>query len=302
MAEVALDTAPVGPPAKRAQQRNWMRRLVNELFALFVALLFLLAGLLVLLDTAPGHRWIVDRIAGLETAAGLRIHIGRIDGSIFGKSQLRNVSIADSKGIFLSSPNIKLDWTPGAWLENKLYVDSMTADRMSLVRLPRLKPSTKKGPILPGFDIHVGELRIERLDVGPQVGGRARSGSVKGKADVHSGRALVELFSKINNGGDQIVFHLDSQPDRNKFDVAARVIAPADGPMPSMIGTKRAINLLIGGNGSWARWRGTAALNLSGRPTVRLALGVDNGRYRLQCQWAPGQFLTGRFQRLGGPL
>ena len=38
---------------------------------------------------APGHRFIVDRIGRLETASGLRIRIGRIDGSIFGKSQLQ---------------------------------------------------------------------------------------------------------------------------------------------------------------------------------------------------------------------
>ena len=51
------------------------------------------------------------------------------------------------------------------------YVDSMTAERLSLIRLPRLKPTTRKGPILPGFDIHIGELRIDRLDIGPGVGG-----------------------------------------------------------------------------------------------------------------------------------
>ena len=38
---------------------------------------------------APGHRFIVDRIARFETASGLNIRIGRIDGSIFGKSQLQ---------------------------------------------------------------------------------------------------------------------------------------------------------------------------------------------------------------------
>ena len=38
-------------------------------------LLFLLAGALVLLDSAPGHRFIVDRISGLETATGLKIRI-----------------------------------------------------------------------------------------------------------------------------------------------------------------------------------------------------------------------------------
>ena len=301
MAEAVVDTRPDEPPPRRLRS-DWPRRLLNELLALFVALLFLLAGLLVLLDSAPGHRWIVDRIAGIETASGLRIRIGRIDGSIFGKSQLRNVSIADSRGVFLTSPNIKLDWTPGAWLGNKLWVDSLTAQRVALIRLPKLKPSAKKGPILPGFDIHVGEFRIDRLDIGSQVGGTARSGSVVGKADVNHGRALVELYSVVHNGGDRIAFHLDAEPDRNKFDVRADVVAPADGLVPAIIGTHRAINLRINGKGDWTRWRGSAALDLSGRPTARLALGVDSGRYRLQGQWAPAQFLTGKFQRLTAPM
>ena len=84
MAEVAVEQG-VEPPRRRLRD-DWGRRLLNELLALFIALLLVFAGLLVLLDSAPGHRWIVDRIAALETASGLRIQIGRIDGSIFGKS------------------------------------------------------------------------------------------------------------------------------------------------------------------------------------------------------------------------
>ena len=253
-----------GPPSRRIRS-DWPRRLLNELFALFVALLVLFAGTLILLDTAPGHRFIVDRIGELETASGLRIHIGRIDGSIFGKSQLKAVAIADSDGTFLTSPQIDLDWSPGAWLTNKLHIDSVTADRVTLNRLPRLKPTGKKGPILPGFDIHIGELSVKRLDIGPEVSGKPRSGSVWGKADVHSGRALVELKTLLNNGGDQITLHLDAEPDRNRFDVGARVIAPDNGLVPAIFGTKRAINLQLGGKGSWTHWRGAAALDLSGR-------------------------------------
>jgi translocation and assembly module TamB len=289
-------------PPRRRLRKDWARRLLNELFALFVALLFLVAGALVLLDTAPGHRFIVDRIAGIETASGLRIQIGRIDGSVFGKSQLRNVRVSDTRGVFLTSPDILLDWTPGAWLDNKLYVDRLTAERVTLIRLPKTRPSTKRAPILPGFDIHVGELRIDRLDIGREVGGQPRSGSVRGKADVHSGRALIELAALINNGGDRIAFKLDAEPDRNKFEVGARIIAPADGLVPAMIGAHRSINLAVAGKGSWMRWRGGAALDLGGRPTARLALGVDQGRYRLQGQWAPARFLSGKLQRLTTPV
>src|SRR6476469_3430337 len=301
MAETAIETRTEEPPRRRLR-KDWARRLLNELLALFIALLLLLAGLLVLLDSAPGHRFIIDQLSRMETQSGLRIRIGRIDGSIFGKSQLRNVTVADGRGVFLTSPNIKLDWTPGAWLDNKLHVDSLTAERVNLSRLPKLKPTTKKGPSLPGFDIHIGELRIDRLDIGPQIGGKARSGSVRGKADVRHGRALVELQALINDGGDRIAFHLDAEPDRNKFDVFTRVIAPADGLFPALIGSHRAVNLVIGGKGSWTRWRGALALDMSGRPTARLALGVDSGRYRLQGKWAPAQFLTGKLHRLTLPL
>ena len=213
MPETAIEDGTAEP--RRRLRKDWPRRLLNELFALFIALLIIFAGLLILLDSAPGHRFIIDQLSRFETASGLRIRIGRIDGSIFGKSQLRNVTVSDSRGVFLASPNVTLDWTPAAWLDNKLYLDSLTAQRVSLIRLPSLKPSTKKGPILPGFDIHVGEFRIDRLDIGPQVSGRARSGSVKGKADVRSGRALVELAALVNNGGDRIAFHLDAEPDRD---------------------------------------------------------------------------------------
>ena len=77
---------------------------------------------LVLLDTAPGHRWLVDRIGG-RTATGLRFRIGRIEGSIFGESRLRNVQVLDQRGVFLTSPEITLDWSPAAWLTNSLSID-----------------------------------------------------------------------------------------------------------------------------------------------------------------------------------
>ena len=300
MAEAVAATDP-GPPPRRLRA-DWPRRLLNELLALFIALLLLLAVGLVLLDTAPGHRWIVDRVARIETASGLRIQIGRIEGSIFGKSQLKNVRVSDPGGVFLTSPNIKLDWAPGAWIYNSLHIDSVAADRVTLIRLPRLRPTGRRGPILPEFDIHIGQLSIKRLEVGPQVTGQPRSGSVSGKADIRSGRALIELAVAMNNGGDRLTVKLDAEPDRDRFDIDARVISPANGVVPAIVGTKRSIDLTIAGDGSWSRWRGRAALDLSGRPTARLSLGVDSGRYRLQGRWAPAQFLKGRLARLTAPL
>ncbi|MEO6582088.1 MAG: translocation/assembly module TamB, partial [Sphingomicrobium sp.] len=175
---MAEDALPVdrADPRRRQLRHDWPRRLANELLALLLALLILFAGGLVLLDTAPGHRFLVDRLAKFETASGLNIRIGRIEGSIFGTSKLKNVTVADNRGVFLTAPEIELDWAPGAWLYNSLHIDRLFARQVRLSRLPKLKPTGRTGPILPGFDIHIGELAIDRLELGPAITGQARSG------------------------------------------------------------------------------------------------------------------------------
>jgi translocation and assembly module TamB len=271
--------------------------LLGELAALLLGLLLLIGIGLVLLDTAPGHRWIVDRIAGIETSSGLKIRIGRIDGSIFGKSRLRNVEVSDGGGAFFVSPEIDLDWTPGAWLYNRLYIDEVHADRATLLRLPKLKPSGKKGPILPDFDIHIGSLSIDRLEVAKGVSGTARVGRVRGNADIRSGRAVVNLDAAID-GSDRLLLKLDAEPDGNRFDLEARARSSADGVLPALLGWKRSVNLVIGGNGTWSKWRGSAALDVSESPAARLALGVDHGRFVLSGHVEPSKYLHGKLQRL----
>jgi translocation and assembly module TamB len=61
MVDVLVESDAAEPTRVRLR-RDWRSRLLDELFALFVALLFLIAALLVLLDSAPGHRFIVDQI------------------------------------------------------------------------------------------------------------------------------------------------------------------------------------------------------------------------------------------------
>ncbi|MGN6154946.1 MAG: translocation/assembly module TamB domain-containing protein [Sphingomicrobium sp.] len=282
-------------------KRDWPRRLLREFLALLLGLAFLLAVALAILDTAPGHRWIADRIAGIETSSGLRFRIGRIEGSVFGESKLKNVAILDQHGTFFTSPEIDLDWTPGAWLYNSLRIRRVHADRATLLRLPALKPSTKKGPILPGFDIHIGKLSIDRLEIGKAVGGTARVGRLEGSADVRSGRAVVKLNAAVD-GSDRLLLNLDAEPDGNRFDLELRAHSIAGGVVPALLGSRRSLDAVITGDGSWTRWNGRAALNLSGRPTARLALAATDGRFALSGAMNPAQFLHGRLMRLTAPV
>ena len=90
------------------RRRSWGQRLAIEVATLLASLLLLAVAGLILIDTAPGHRFLTDRIGRLETATGLKISVGRIEGSIFGVSHLKNVRVADAQGVFLTSPDIKI--------------------------------------------------------------------------------------------------------------------------------------------------------------------------------------------------
>ncbi len=102
--------------------------------------------------------------------------------------------------------------------------------------------------------------------------------------------------------GDKLAARLDVEPDRNRFDVDVRAIAPRDGLLPALIGLKRPIDLTIEGDGSWTRWRGAAQLMVERHAAANLALAVDSGRYRLSGLVAPSPFLKGKLQRLTAPL
>ncbi len=284
-----------------SRRRHWGRRLLNELLVLLLVLFGLAVGGLILLDTAPGHRFIVDRIAQIETATGLNIRVARIEGSIYGEARLKGVTVSDPQGVFLTSPEILVDWAPGAWLYNSLHIDRLKSHLVRVERLPKFRPTGRKGPLLPGFDIHIGQLKIDRLELARGVSGTARTGSLSGEADIRAGRAMIGLQLAMLDG-DRMAARIDAEPDRDRFDLAVRAIAPADGLLPAITGIGRPIDLTIGGDGTWSRWRGTAKLLVARRSAAQLALAADSGRYRLSGLLAPSPFLKGRFQRLTAPL
>ncbi|PWG02169.1 translocation/assembly module TamB domain-containing protein [Sphingosinicella humi] len=285
----------------RPRRRRWLTGGAKLLLGLVIALLVALGALVVFLDTDAGHRFITDRIAAFSPSSGLKVRIGRIEGSIWGDTRLRDVRVYDPEGLFAESPLIELDWQPTAWVGNRLIIDELTSELVIVHRLPKLRPSEEPKPILPDFDIRIGRLQIDQLRFEKDVTGERRVARVSGEADIRSGRALVKLRATVPGGGDALSLLIDAEPDRDRFDIDVGLNAPADSVVGAIVGTKRPIRLDIQGDGSWSRWAGTARLDLSGRRAVELALRAEEGRYSLSGWMAPSQFLKGKQARLSAP-
>lgn len=286
----------------RPRRRRWGWK--GWLFGGVAGIVLLIVLALAALDTPPGRRFIVNQIQGLRPANGLRIHIGRIDGSIYGEMTIRDLRLYDPEGLFFEAPRLEVDWRPFAYLfSNRLQVESAESEFVILHKLPELIPSEQEDqPILPGFDIHVGALDIDRFRVAEQITGERRDLSIEGEADVRGGRAVVDLAARALDGGDRLVLALDAEPDGNDFDLDLELYAPEDGVIASLTGLRRALIADVSGEGTWQDWDGRALVTSGDTQVARLDLDARAGTYALGgVVSTEGLFDPGLVRRLTAP-
>jgi translocation and assembly module TamB len=270
-----------------------------------VALLLLLAALLVWLNSDPGRRFIVRQINGFETVTGLQVHVGRIEGSVFGEMTLHDLAISDPQGVFFRAPRAELDYRPFSYFRNQIDIRALTIPEARLYRIPSLRAGDPNAPLLPDIDIDVGRLRIARLWVDPAVTGRRHLLSIDSRIRIADGRAragldLAALAAPGLPGGDRVALRIDAVPEANRLDLGLGVRAPAGGFVAGLLGTNQAIAANLDGRGSWANWRGRLRATLGGRGLANLAVTGRDGTFSVEGPVRPSLVLTGPMQRLAG--
>ncbi|QJQ31595.1 translocation/assembly module TamB [Sphingomonas lacunae] len=267
-------------------------------FALAGLTIFLLAGL-VILNSSAGHRFIADRIENLSPESGLKIRVGRIEGSLWRQPVVRDLRFSDPGGQFLTVREARIDWHPLDYLwRGRLTIDRLHIPDAELSRLPKLRPGPPDQPILPDFDIVIGQAKVDRLTIAAGVAGARRVATMDGRADIRSGNADVLLDSRLIDGGDRLRLALIAAPDRGDFDVDADIVAPRGGVLATMAGLDRDLTGVIRGKGDWRNWRGALLADSGDAAVARLVLGATNGRYTATGRLRPDLIAGGVVQRL----
>ncbi len=272
-----------------------------------LAIVALIAAFLLWLNTDPGRRFIVRQINAFETVSGLKVQVGRIEGSVFGELILHDVALADPQGIFFRAPTAELDYRPLAYLRNHIDIRSLNIPAARMSRLPGLRPGDPDAPLLPDIEIDVGRLTIGRLLIDPPVTGRRHLLSLDSRVRIDDGRAELALNAGTIAapgfaGGDRIALRLDAVPEENKLDIGLAVRGPGNGFVAGLVGTDQAVAAHIAGRGDWARWQGRARAMLGGRGFADLAVAGRDGTFTVQGPLRPGLVLQGPAQRLAEPL
>jgi translocation and assembly module TamB len=291
------DPPPPEPPTA-AVPRDRRRLVLRWIAGTLLALAALLAALVIALNTDRGRQFAARQISQTTFANGLRIGVGRIEGSLFGKTRLIDVVAYDTKGRFLDAPVVELDWRPLAYLGNHVDVRSLSAPNVSLERVPAFKVSTTKGPLLPNLDIDIGHLRIDRMVSEPAVSGERRELRLTGTAKIADRRAQVTALAETlaapgGQSGDRLDLVLDAVPKANRLALRLSLDAPQGGVITALAGLKEGLSLKLGGSGDWAKWDGSLAADFAGKPLARLGLTARDGTFAVKGPAELGRLLGG---------
>ena len=288
--EDPLTGEPAPPPGPA--RRNWRRYVITRGAALLGTLVVGLFALVLLLDSQIGHRFVIDRIAELSPRSGLKIEVGRIEGSLFDEAKLHDIVLRDPDGVFMTVPEAELEWRPLSWLRSGLDIRELVLHRGYLARLPRLRPGDPDAPLLPRFDIRVDRFELDRLTVGEKVFGQRRRIDLVAKADIRQGRLLLDVDSRLG-GSDRLAGRVDAEPDRDRFDMYAEYNAPRGGLLAGLTGADSDIRARAFGKGKWSDWKGALLATQDGRRFAAFELGNEVGRFKALGQVYPNGLLTG---------
>ena len=295
------------PPA--AHTRRSVPRRIGKWVAIAIIAIFALITVVVIgLNTGPGKRFIVEQIVNYKMENGVSVDIGRLRGSIYGEMYIDDLKVSDHKGIFLTSPELKMDWTPFALLSNHVNIRELSAQKMELVRLPELLETEQdpNAPFLPEIDIDVDNLNIAEIVIGPAVTGQKHVATLSARVNIADRRAKVfadaaTLSRPDSAGGDMLKLMLDAVPDDNVLSVDARVKGPQGGLIASSAGFEQPFDMSLKGAGDWNAWNGKLLANLGTEKLADLALSARNGTFALKGRSAPGMLFEGPTRQLLAP-
>lgn len=290
-------------PAKASS--SWPLTILRWVGLTLLGLVLLFALFLVGLNSDAGRRFVVTQIEKYEFENGMKIGIGRLDGSLYGQMIIRNFTLSDPKGVFLASPEVRVDWRPIRYLANHVDVRSATAATMTMRKLPEFKVVPDTGePLLPDLDIDVGLVRVDRFVFEPPVAGERQVAKLSGKIAIADRRAQVTANAETIAGGggqgDTLKLVLDAVPEANRLGVKLDVTAPQGGVLAAMGGFKETLTAKLDGRGDWKVWNGNLTANLGAAPLARVALTGRDGTFAAKGTAQASRLLAGPMTEILG--
>jgi translocation and assembly module TamB len=210
-------------------------RLAARLLAAILAVpVLLVAGVLVLANTAPGQR-LIEHLAGRLT--GGTVMLSGLSGRVPDRLRLAHLEVRDAGGTWLAVDGLALDWAPLRLLDGEADIGSLSAARIDLARLPAAAPgpAAPSAPFRLPVRVDVAHLHVGRLALGAPVAGAAAVLEVDGHAAARTlQQGTADITARRLDGGG--TYHLAGRLDATAIQAALAVTEPPRGLLADLAG------------------------------------------------------------------
>jgi translocation and assembly module TamB len=195
-------------------------------------LLMLVIGTVFIMGNTLAGRVQIEKLVARLTSGN--VQLSGLAGSFPGHLTLEELELRDAAGVWLSAKKIELDWTPWAYLEDRLQIDRLQVASVDMERLPQSSSTTtSQGEVsIPRIDVVQASLNLVHL--GAPLAGAPTSLAANGSAHLRSVRdMLFDASARRIDGDGQYELHLHF--DAQRMDAALELHEPANGPLENML-------------------------------------------------------------------
>ncbi|MDB5505574.1 MAG: gramicidin biosynthesis grst protein [Devosia sp.] len=232
--------------------------------------------------------WFVQLVEGQLSTPSMQFSISNIDGALSQQASIREVTISDREGVWLRIVNAAIDWDQAALFTGRLFVRSLSAERIDYLRNPI--PSTEMtlpSPeatsfAVPEFPIAIilEKLSVPRVTFGESVFGLGSEISVSGKFTLAGGSLDAALaIARLDGPGGDLALAVNYAREPNTLAVDVTLTEPQDGIIANLLSIdgRPPMALTVRGSGPIADLRTEMTLDagsqraLSGVATIKQA-------------------------------
>lgn len=145
-----------------------------------------------------------DNLSG----AGRKVTVTGFEGALSSTATIQQLQIADDAGVWITLDGVALDWSRSSLLSGEVVVNALTAETITLDRLPVMPaddslPAPEAGgfalPELP-VSVEIGALTAERIVLGADVLGEAIEGRLDAALTLADGAGKADLVLERTDG------------------------------------------------------------------------------------------------------
>lgn len=259
----------MGAPVRR--MRRWGTALVVGLFMVAVPALS---------QDDDGPDFLTRSLQGLLSDAGRDVRIEGFRGALSSRATVDRISISDDFGVWITLDDVIIDWNRAALLQGVVDVNDMSAQVITIARLPGAAPvdalpsPTARAPFtLPDLPVSVLIDRIGagRVDIDPAVSGQPISLTLDGAMRLEGGEGEARLDGTRIDGQQGVLRFAGSFDNETRLlDLDLTLEEAAGGLAATLLGVpgRPALGLVVRGRGPLATFRADVTASTDGQPRV----------------------------------